>query len=101
MALLAQLGGGPEAVDAWALHPGGRPILDSIERGLGLRPEHTEVSRRILANYGNMSSASILFVLAAMLDRSVGSPERRILALAFGPGLAVESMYLTGVGGRG
>lgn len=98
--LLTQLGEGPEAVDAWALHPGGRPILDGIERSLDLRPEHTEVSRRILANYGNMSSASILFVLAAMLDRGVDSPGRRILALACGPGLAVESMRLTGVGGR-
>ncbi len=76
-----------EAVDAWAVHAGGRSILDSVETALGLAPDALDESRGVLARFGNMSSATLMFVLAALLDK----PERRTgVALAFGPGLAAE-----------
>ena len=74
-------------VDAWAVHAGGRSILDAVERGLELAPDALDSSRRILADFGNMSSSTLMFVLADLLGR----PERRRgVAIAFGPGLAAE-----------
>ena len=75
------------AVDAWAVHAGGRSILDAVETALGLAPDALDDSRSVLARFGNMSSATLMFVLADLLGRS----ERRTgVALAFGPGLAAE-----------
>jgi predicted naringenin-chalcone synthase len=74
-------------VDSWAIHAGGRSILDSVESGLGLSPDRLRESREVLARYGNMSSSTLMFVLADLLE----DPEReRGVAMAFGPGLAVE-----------
>lgn len=89
-----------DAPDAWAVHPGGRSVLDRVESGLSLPPDALAVSRRILRDYGNMSSATILFILAEQLTAPVGddvdtAATRRIAALAFGPGLTVESALLT------
>ena len=82
------LGGEPaQAVQAWALHAGGRSILDSVETALGLAPDALAQSRDVLARYGNMSSSTLMFVLAALLEES---PLRGGVALAFGPGLAAE-----------
>jgi predicted naringenin-chalcone synthase len=53
--------------DLWAIHPGGRSVLDAVETGLGLAAADLSSSRRILFNYGNMSSATIMFVLQDML----------------------------------
>lgn len=90
-------GGLPEAahgVDRWAVHPGGRSILDAVEQALGLSPPALADSRAILSDYGNMSSATILFVLARMMLRPASG---RGLALAFGPGLAMEGLFFSGV----
>ncbi len=77
----------PNAVDAWAVHAGGRSILDAIETALALAPDALDESRGVLARFGNMSSSTLMFVLAELLDK----PERRAgVALAFGPGLAAE-----------
>jgi len=77
-----------DAIEAWAIHPGGKSIVDAVERGLGLPPEKVAASRAVLQDYGNMSSATVLFVLERqMADR----PESGI-ALAFGPGLAMEGL---------
>ncbi len=78
--------GDPGAVDAWAVHAGGRSILDAVERGLGIDKAGLDPSRAVLEASGNMSSATLMFVLAAMMDRPVGNGR----ALAFGPGLAAE-----------
>jgi predicted naringenin-chalcone synthase len=82
------LGGLPaRAVDAWAVHAGGRSILDAVETALDLVPDALEESRGVLARFGNMSSSTLMFVLADLLLK----PERRTgVALAFGPGLAAE-----------
>jgi len=73
----------------WAVHAGGRSILDAVQQGLNLPPAALRFSRDILRNHGNMSSATLMFVLAAiMVDpdaRGVG------MAMAFGPGLSVET----------
>jgi predicted naringenin-chalcone synthase len=77
------------AVDLWAVHPGGRSILDAVSHGLDLPPEALAESRAVLAEHGNMSSATVMFVLERMMragQRGLGC------ALAFGPGLSAEAM---------
>jgi predicted naringenin-chalcone synthase len=73
----------------WAIHPGGRAILDKLEHALSLNEEQLAPSRQVLHDYGNMSSATILFVLAETLRRA--QADARVMGLAFGPGLTVES----------
>lgn len=86
--------GGVDAVDAWAVHPGGRSILDRVESGLDLAPDALGASRRVLREYGNMSSATLLFILGAILADDTRPDGQRIGALAFGPGLTVETARL-------
>jgi predicted naringenin-chalcone synthase len=74
-------------VDAWAVHAGGRSILDSVEKGLDLREGALAASRRVLERYGNMSSSTLMFVLRDLLEQPRA---HKGLALAFGPGLAAE-----------
>lgn len=76
-----------EEIDGWAVHAGGRSILDATERGLELPQGALAESRDVLRRFGNMSSATLLFVLAELLARPGG---RKGVALAFGPGLAAE-----------
>ncbi|MCT1607003.1 type III polyketide synthase [Nesterenkonia massiliensis] len=77
----------------WAVHPGGRSVLDRVERGLALDPAALEHSRAVLRERGNMSSATILFILQRILSdpEATGS----LAALAFGPGLTVESALIS------
>lgn len=85
------LGGRPTgAVDLWAVHPGGRSVLDSVERALQLPPAALAVSREVLLRNGNMSSATVMFVLAQMLQQ--GAAAELGCAMAFGPGLTAETM---------
>ncbi|MGG5809136.1 type III polyketide synthase [Falsiroseomonas sp. CW058] len=77
-------------VDLWAVHPGGRTILDSVEHGLALPQGALAESRAVLRDHGNMSSATVMFVLRAMLEQR--RPGRSGCALAFGPGLSAEAM---------
>ncbi|MWC00214.1 type III polyketide synthase [Agromyces seonyuensis] len=81
--------------DAWAVHPGGRSVLDRVESGLGLAPELLAPSRAVLRDAGNMSSPTILFILRALLHDDAVGEGARIAGLAFGPGLTVESALLT------
>ncbi|MFB2581861.1 type III polyketide synthase [Herbiconiux sp. P15] len=91
------------AVERWAIHPGGRSILDRVQSKLALSDTQLEPSRQVLRQYGNMSSATILFVLERILaDASAeqgaeGSAARRerVCAMAFGPGLTVETGLFT------
>ncbi len=77
---------GDDVIDAWAVHAGGRTILDAVEAGLSLSSDALAASRATLANYGNMSSATLMFSLKEIMARR---PTHGI-ALAFGPGLAAE-----------
>jgi predicted naringenin-chalcone synthase len=76
----------------WAVHPGGRSILDAVAHGLALSQGALAASRAVLNDYGNMSSATVLFVLQRMLE--AGTPGAGC-ALAFGPGLSAEAMRFT------
>jgi predicted naringenin-chalcone synthase len=80
----------PQSIDLWAVHPGGRSILDSVEKGLGLGPDALAFSRDILARYGNMSSATVMFVLQLVAARA--QPGQPGCAMSFGPGLTAETM---------
>jgi len=79
---------GKEAPVAWAVHPGGRSVLDAVERGLDLPTNALEASRAVLDEFGNMSSATVLFVL----ERIARQKPANGIALAFGPGLAMEGL---------
>jgi predicted naringenin-chalcone synthase len=83
-------GQGAENIDYWAVHPGGRSILDAVNEGLNLEQDALRFSRDILRRYGNMSSATVMFVLQNIL-REAAAPAKGC-AMAFGPGLTVESM---------
>jgi len=80
----------PEDIKHWAVHPGGRAILDAVQNSVGLPKEMLRQSRDVLRRFGNMSSATVMFVLKEMLDR--GTKAGRGCAVAFGPGITVESM---------
>ncbi len=86
-------GEGTQAIDLWAVHGGGRSVLDAVETGLNLAPEALATSRKILHDHGNMSSATIMFALADMLR--VADGEKRGLAMAFGPGMVAETFRFT------
>jgi alkylresorcinol/alkylpyrone synthase len=81
-------------VTFWGLHPGGLKIMQHIERRLELEPDDLKYSRAVLKQYGNMSSATILFVLDEIIKH--GKPQKGDYAvlLAFGPGLTMESCLL-------
>jgi alpha-pyrone synthase len=82
-------------IDFFAIHPGGKEILSSIEKALGIIPEKNQEAHEVLSEYGNMSSPTILFVLKKWLDKiSDHHHQKNILAMAFGPGLTIESVLL-------
>jgi predicted naringenin-chalcone synthase len=73
----------------WAVHAGGRTILDAVQQGLNLPPDALRFSRETLRNHGNMSSATLMFVLESILrDPDATGPG---MGMAFGPGLTVET----------
>ena len=77
-------------VDLWAVHPGGRSVLDAVERALELPPAALAASREVLRQYGNMSSATVMFVLQALM--ATATTGQTGCAMAFGPGLVAETM---------
>lgn len=91
--LLDRAGVSRDAVGMWCFHPGGARILDEVQRRLGLPDGAMRPSRRILRSYGNMSSPSILFVLAEAL-RTPPPPGSWAVLAAFGPGLGIETALL-------
>jgi predicted naringenin-chalcone synthase len=83
-------GADPQAIDLWAVHPGGRSILDAVEKGLALPADALSSSRSVLAQYGNMSSATVMFVLQKIVERAQSGQQG--CAMSFGPGLTAETM---------
>ena len=79
-----------DEIDLWAVHPGGRSVLDAVEFGLGLPKDALDASREVLSRFGNMSSATIMFVLERILQQA--RPGQRGCAMSFGPGLTAETM---------
>lgn len=76
----------------WAIHPGGKSIIQAIERALKLEEGLTKASWDTLADYGNMSSATFLFVLKRLLEQK--SSKKWTIGIGFGPGLSVEGILL-------
>ncbi len=88
------LGGGAVGdIDLWAVHPGGRSVLDAVEAALDLDHEALVTSRAVLRQNGNMSSATILFVLRDLMARA--EPGMRGCGMAFGPGLTAETLLFS------
>ncbi|WP_229253797.1 UbiA family prenyltransferase [Dyadobacter sp. NIV53] len=85
----------PEDIRHWAVHPGGKRIVDDFAAALELDKCKLEPTYNILKNYGNMSSPTVLFVLKEVLEKV--KPEHKgskAFAAAFGPGLSIETMQL-------
>jgi predicted naringenin-chalcone synthase len=85
-------GGSASDIALWAVHGGGRTVLDAVEIGLGLPQAALCHSRAVLNDFGNMSSATIMFVLARMLAEKCAGPG---MAMAFGPGMVAETFRFT------
>jgi predicted naringenin-chalcone synthase len=83
------------AIEHWAVHPGGRSIVDHVEKALALDEAQLVPARETLRDFGNMSSATVLFVLERILRDPAAADGERVAAMAFGPGLTVESALLT------
>jgi len=77
-------------VALWAVHPGGRSVLDAVEESCRPPPGALTHSRAVLEGHGNMSSPTVMFVLRDMLAER--APGRQGIAMAFGPGLSAETM---------
>jgi alpha-pyrone synthase len=79
--------------DFYAIHPGGKKILSVVENALNISKEENSPSHKVLRDYGNMSSPTILFVMRQVLDElSLADNGRSMLSFGFGPGLTLESM---------
>ncbi|VFR01567.1 unnamed protein product [Cuscuta campestris] len=85
----------------WALHPGGSAIVDQVESKLGLEPDKLRASRNILRDYGNLSSACVMFILDEVRKKSIrdglkttGDGLEFGVLLSFGPGLTIETVVL-------
>ncbi len=97
--LLQRSGIARDEILEWAVHPGGRAILDKVEESLHLTQSALSASRNVLRDCGNMSSATILFVLKEMLESAETETETALTcAMAFGPGLTVETAVLERLG---
>jgi alpha-pyrone synthase len=82
-------------VSYFAIHPGGKKILEAVEGELGLSKAQNLLAYEVLRNYGNMSSPTVLFVIQELCRKLNGvDGGKRILSFAFGPGLTLESMLL-------
>ena len=86
-------GAEPAGIDLWAVHPGGRSVLDAVEQALELDPAALSESREVLRQYGNMSSPTVLFVLEALMRRAQSG--QKGCAMAFGPGLTAETLLFS------
>jgi predicted naringenin-chalcone synthase len=93
-------GRSPDEYGVWAVHGGGRAILDAVETGLGIGQGALNWSREVLRECGNMSSATIMFVLQRIMAGIGTSVPKGVpgFAVAFGPGLAAESFRFETVG---
>ncbi len=89
--LYQEAGVKPEEISIWALHPGGKAILEKLAASLGLSRDDLAISYQILRDYGNMSSSTIMFVLEQVL---ASKENGKIISAGFGPGLTVEAAVM-------
>ena len=87
----------PETIDNWAIHPGGKKILDTIRQQMNMNNDELVHSYKVLNDYGNMSSPTILFVLNEILKAKPKTDET-IFSIGFGPGISIETALFTYAG---
>jgi predicted naringenin-chalcone synthase len=92
--LLSRHGLTRDRVAAWAVHPGGPKILDVVGEQLGLSDEQLDVSRSVLRDFGNCSSATVLLILDRIVREETLSDGDHVVAMAFGPGLTLYAALL-------
>lgn len=84
-----------DEIALWGVHPGGKSVLDAVERGLGLPGQALRCSREVLERFGNMSSATVMFVLERLMAEARRGEKG--CAMSFGPGLTAETMLFHAV----
>ncbi|HEU5051484.1 MAG TPA: type III polyketide synthase [Hanamia sp.] len=86
-----------EEISHWCIHPGGKRILSAIEKSTSITNEDLKFSYRVLNEYGNMSSPTILFVLKEMMSNLESNKQKNVnvFGAAFGPGLTMETFILS------
>lgn len=87
---LAEVGLPKEAIKFWGIHPGGAKIVEYIGQALNLAEADLRFSRAVLRQFGNMSSATVFFVLDEIIRTGQPQPGDYALLLTFGPGLTIE-----------
>jgi alpha-pyrone synthase len=94
--LLQSLAIDPKKIDLWAVHPGGKKILDDFSKTLSLNKSQLKESYETLRDYGNMSSVTVLFVLKRLIENNLNAKKgTKVFSAAFGPGLSIEAMQLS------
>ena len=94
--LLKSLSIKPDTFDYYAIHPGGKKILEVVEKELGITKETNRHAHDVLRQNGNMSSPTILFILKKILEECTSDDDgKSLLSVAFGPGLTLESLTAT------
>jgi predicted naringenin-chalcone synthase len=93
-ALLRRQGLRREDIRFWVAHPGGRKVIHSVQESLGLTEEQVRFSKDVYRRFGNMSSATVLFVLNEVAQRGDPSPGDLGVMIALGPGMAAETALL-------
>jgi alkylresorcinol/alkylpyrone synthase len=81
----------PEEITHWAIHPGGKKILETFSKELDLKENDLRYSYKVLKEYGNMSSPTVIFVLKEIMKELHSGKPNHIFASAFGPGLTMET----------
>jgi predicted naringenin-chalcone synthase len=89
--ILTSLNLNKEELKHWAVHPGGKRILEVFEKELSLNNEELRHSYETLKNYGNMSAPTIFFVLKEFLNDSEIGQSEKLFSCGFGPGLTIEA----------
>ena len=93
--LLRKLNLAVDQIDYFAIHPGGRKILEVIEESLEIAPQQNKAAHEVMSHFGNMSSPTVLFVIKSILETLTDEDRgKKLLSFAFGPGLTMESMLL-------
>ena len=85
-----------KSISHWCIHPGGKRILEAIQRSLKLERENFESCYKVLRDYGNMSSPTILFVLKEIMKGRQRDDKEKVFGAAFGPGLTMETFVASG-----
>jgi predicted naringenin-chalcone synthase len=84
-----------DEITHWCIHPGGKKILEAVHKSLGFTNGQLDPCYDVLKNYGNMSSATVLFVLKDIMNNLDRSGPHKIFTAAFGPGLTMETVLLS------